>query len=500
MRRLTLLLIGLWPLACAEASEDAFERGVVSLHITQQGYDADMPWAKQTPSKWAAVAAVVDGPALLTSTQMIENATLIQAERFGDGRRWNARLLHSDPEINLALVGVDDEAFFEGLEQVEMDDALPTEGFVRSVRWKNGQLESSESRVARVEVSLSRQGNVEHVFLRVRTDVEGGGWSEPVYHGARFAGLTASQDGDQRAVIIPPEIVRSYVDRARGDDYRGFASLGVVWQTNRDEALASYLGLEGPPRGVVIRAARTGSSACGVLEPRDVLLALDGHEIDSVGNYQHPVYGRIRFTHIAVDGHQPGEVVTARVLRGEEILELPMELRTYPSEARLLPWRRDGRAPAYVVAGGFVFRELDGEYIRTWGNNWQEEAPFSLTNLFFLKAHAQGQHRRRVVVLSSVLPDAFNLGYHDVADRIVEGVNGIPIDSVSGVERAFAQPRDGFHSIRLAPNGSRLEIVLDAADFPEATRRILERYGIPAASRLGPEPEAVTGPECGGGY
>ena len=102
---------------------------------------------------------------------------------------------------------------------------------------------------------------------------------------------------------------------ARGDDYRGFTNLGVVWQINRDAALAAYLGLEGPPRGVVIRGTRTGSSACGVLRARDVLLSLDGYEIDTVGNYQHSVYGRIRFTHIAVDGHHPGDVLIARVLR-----------------------------------------------------------------------------------------------------------------------------------------------------------------------------------------
>jgi len=489
-------------LACAHVRPngrmEGFEDQVVSLYITHQRFDDDRPWAKRNPGKRVGVAAVVDGQLLLTSTQMIQNATLIQAERFGDGRRWDARVVHSDSEINLALVTVDDPAFFEGLRAVRFAPALPTEGFVRSVRWKNAQLEAPESRVTRLEVE-THHANVNHVFLKVRTDVEGGGWSEPVFRGGAVAGLTSSQE-NRRAAIIPPEILRAYVEAARGDVYRGFANLSVVWQFNRDAALAAYLGLEGPPRGVVIRGTRTGSSECGVLRPRDVLLSLDGHEIDAVGNYQHPVYGRIRFTHIAVDGHQPGDVLTAQVLRGGEIIELPMQLRAYPSEGHLIPWRRGGTAPPYLVAGGFVFRELDGDYIRTWGNKWKQRAPFHLSYRFYLEGRAQTAERRRIVVLSSVLSDAYNLGYHDVGDRVVENVNGIPVDSIADVQNAFALPRDGFHTIGLAPNGGRLEIVLDAEQFHEATARILTDYNIPQPIRLGPELPSDVGPECEAGY
>jgi hypothetical protein len=488
-------------LACAHARPNGrmvgFEDQVVSLYITHQRFDDDRPWAKRKPGNRVGVAVVVDGQALLTTTQMIQNATLVQVERFGDGRRWDARVVHSDTEINLALVTVSDPTFFEGLRAVRFAPALPTEGFVRSVRWKNAQLETPESRVTRLEVE-THHANVKHVFLKVRTDVESGGWSEPVFRGGAVAGLTSSQE-NRRAAIIPPEILRAYVETARGDDYRGFADLSVVWQSNRDAVLAAYLGLEGPPRGVVIRGTRTGSSECGVLRPRDVLLSLDGHEIDAVGNYQHPVYGRIRFTHIAVDGHRPGDVLTARVLRGRKIIELPMQLRAYPSERHLIPWRGNGTAPPYLVAGGFVFRELNGGYITTWGNKWKQRAPFHLTYRFYLENRAQTAERQRVVIISSVLSDAYNLGYHDVGDRVVENVNGLPVDSIADVQNAFASPRDGFHIIGLAPNGGRLDIVLDAAQFSEATARILADYGISEQIRLGPTLPPDVGVVCEAG-
>jgi hypothetical protein len=482
-------------LACADHGQDAFRRSVVSLYVTHQGYDQYRPWVKLYPKHRQAFAAVVEGPALLTSADMVEDATLVRLGRFGDARRWDARVIHSDPEIDLALVAPEDAGFFDGLKPVRFASSLPTAGVVRSVRWKNGQLETSEGRVARIEVSKNRYSN-EHLFLRVRTDVAGGGWSEPVFHAQELAGLTSSQDKDQRAKIFPPEILSAYVENARSGAYRGFASLGIVWQYNRDEAQADFLGSNSPPRGVVIRGTHTGSSSCGVLLPRDILLALDGYEIDGLGNYEHPVYGRIRFTHIAMDGHRPGDVVNARVLRDGEVLDLPIELRTNPSEGRLLPWRRSAAAPAYVVAGGLVFRELDGGYLRLWGDEWKQRAPFELSHRFYLEPNAQTADRRRIVILSAVLPDAYNLGYHDAAGRIVEHVNGFPIDSIGDVERAFEQPREGFHTIRLDPNGERREIVLDAAEFAAATERILDHYGILEASRSASDPLPELGPVC----
>lgn len=493
-------LAWLGPAGCTPARRPDLGSQVVMLSVTDQGWDQDRPWAKYNPEYREAFAVVVEGNLLLTLAQMTADATLIQVERGDDARRWNARVVHSDPEINLALLTVDEPEFFQGLEPARFASALPTEGSVQSVRWSNRQLEISTSRVAHVEVAPSRYGNVEHAFLQVQTDITAGGWSEPVFRDGELIGLTSSQEEDQSAAITPVEVLREYVESARSGDYRGFASLGLVWQQNRDEALAAFLGLEGPPRGVVVRRARTGGSSCGVLQPRDILLELDGHPIDAVGHYEHPRYGRIEFTNIAVDGHHPGDVLPARVLRDGKPVDLQIELTAYPSELRLVPSLREGVPPPYLVAGGLVFRELDAAYLQTWGGSWFDTAPLELTVRYALEAHAQTPERRRIVVLTTVLPDAYNLGYHDVSEAVVERVNGRAVDSIAALEEAFAAPRDGYQVIDLAPNLRRRQIVLDAADFDTASRRIQEAYQIPEVERREPRPPIPIERVCPGGY
>jgi S1-C subfamily serine protease len=476
--------------ASASAAPDYAEH-VVSLSITQQGWDQRRPWAKLQPNPVVASAVVVEGPLLLTRAQMIADATLIEVEKRGDADLAAARVVHVDPEIDLALLAVDEPGFFDDLEGVEIAEAAPVVGDVESVRWEKRQLEVSTSRVSRIEVRSSRYGSIDHAFLLLRSDLESGGWSEPVFRKGELIGLTTSQQS-QYASAIPAEILSAYVRAARQPErYAGFASLGIVWQNNRDEALASYLSLPGAPRGVLIRDVRPNSSAAGVLRARDILLELDGFAIDAIGNYEHPRYGRLNLAHLPLDGHRPGDVLRARVWREGREIETSLTLQRYSAEARLIPWRRENFAPAYLVAGGLVFRELDGDYLRAWGPNWSGSAPGELVFRYHLDAHNQTQPGDRIVILSHVLADAYNIGYHDAGEFVVETVNDRPIRSIAALAEAFERPVTGFHTVTFAPNGSLRELVLDAEHFESASAQIAEAYGVPFRARLAPEPSGV---------
>ena len=95
------------------------------------------------------------------------------------------------------------------------------------------QLEVGNSRVSKVEVAANRYGNVEHHYLLLRTDLEGGGWAEPVFRKGKLIGLTAAQES-LSARVLPAEIITAYLDRvAAPGGYRSFPFLEVVWQNNQ---------------------------------------------------------------------------------------------------------------------------------------------------------------------------------------------------------------------------------------------------------------------------
>jgi len=477
-------------------ARQAFETGIVGLTVSAQGWDQDRPWAKGAPQSRMALATVVEGPYLLTTAQMVSDATLIEVEKLGGSVRVPARVVLADPEIDLALLGVDAPKFFDDLKPVPLATAVPTEGAVQSVRWRLRQIEASTSRVSRIETQVTALGGLEHPFLLVTTDLRGGGWAEPVFGDGRFLGLTVSQD-DQVARVLPVDIINNFLAMARGPKpYPGFASFGLRWQINEDPVLTASLRLPGDPRGVLVTGATWGGSACGVFRPRDLLLSLDGHDIDASGYYRHPRYGLLRFTTITTDGHRAGETIKAEVWREGKVLKLDLPLKAAHTPGDLIPDRVPEQPPPYLVAGGLVLRELDGSYLRSWGDDWRRKAPIRLQLRYWLDSKDQEPGARRIVILSSVLPHAYNIGYHGLSDVAVTEINGRKVDSIAAAEEALKHPEGDFHRLVLEPNGQMAQVILDARTFDAATTEILESYRVPDSGRTAPPPPDL-GAACG---
>jgi hypothetical protein len=487
------------PAAAQPGTKDGsdYERNVVELSVTYQTWDEDRPWAKNSPRTRTASAVLVDENHLLTTAQMVDHATLMRIKTFGRSQRVVPRVERIDHSINLALLTIDEPAALKDLKPARVARKTPTSGTLRTVRWRKQQLESVASRVIRFEVERSWGSRTYHAFLHMRTDMSAGGWAEPVFDDDALVGITVSQS-KQSSRAIPAEVLSAFLQRGDGPD-AAFTTLGVNWQLNRDEAVSRFLGQQGEPRGILIRQVPWGSSACGVLKPLDILLELDRTPIDADGYYGHDRLGRLRFNHIMIERFLPGEQVSVLVLRGGKEHELTLTARAYPSSLDYVPSDRSG-PPPYFIAGGLVLRELDVPYLRTWGNDWSKTAPVNLIRRYYYEQQGQVPQRRRAVLISSVMPAAYNVGYQTVRDEVVERINGHPIGRIEDVVEAFAEPQDGLHVIELTPESSRGFVILDSASFDAATAEILESYQVPVAARMraGSLPE-LTG-DCSGDF
>jgi hypothetical protein len=124
---------------------------------------------------------------------------------------------------------------------------------------------------------------------------------------------------------------------------------------------------------------------------------------------------------------------------------------------------------------------LNKPLLRSWGDDWKRRAPFRLV---YYDNEFPSPERASLVVLSFVLPDAYNLGYQDLRAQAVERVNNQPVRTVAEVKAALAKPVDGYHIVELVRGDATRRLVLDAGQMNQATARILERYGIPKAENV----------------
>jgi S1-C subfamily serine protease len=460
---------------------------VVSLTITWQTWETAQPWSKTSPSSRKTQATVVStakGPALLTTAQMVDNATLLRATKNGDPNESLAHILYVDREANLALVTVDDASFYDDLSTVRFAKKPSAEGDVVIARWRENQFESTQGRIARASVIDSATGVLDQISLRVTSDLSGGGWSEPVFVNNALVGVTTAAAGSE-LTVLPSDFVASWLGEvAKTGSVRPWpGSLGLGVQEIRSPYLADWLGLT-ETRGVMVLKVAQGSSACGTLKRGDVILAADGQPLDGDGNLRHPLYGLLHFEHLLSLRHV-GDTLPLSILRDGKPMEISLTMRAYNGGHWLIPVDQIG-APGYLMAGGLVFREFDESY---------PSRSAELRIVSQLQRTAQTTNRRRIVVLQSVLADTYNLGYHGFGDLPIRMVNGQEIDSLVDVVEALKAPVDGYHVFTLIPNLRIAEIVLDAATFDDATLRIAESYGIPSTYRA-PAPPPELGGAC----
>ncbi len=252
------------------------------------------------------------------------------------------------------------------------------------------------------------------------------------------------------------------------------AALGIVTQNLENPLLRKQLGLTGTESGVMITQIDHGASSHGVLEIRDVVLAIDGLPIANNGTVQYLTKHRTRFD-VALTGRYVGDTVGLTIHRAGARHDVTVTLKPWMP---LVPRARYDQPPVYFLYGGLVFQPLTRDFLTTW-DKWWNKAPKEF--LFHYYSGQRTADRHEVVILTQILADEINQGYAHLYNEGVVSVNGaMPLDMNDFVARVLGAT--GILEIQTSSGGV---IMLDTTEVRTATARILERYRIPRDRSLG---------------
>jgi S1-C subfamily serine protease len=459
------------------AANGHLRAGIVSVRVTGQDWNWRAPWEKQAPWTRTVTGLVVPGQRILVASTAFGNHLLVEAQKLGSEARSVARVELVDQEGPLALVAVDDPAFWEGLEPLPLAERAPGEGDVTILRWqRTGLLDSYPGTLRQVRSGRHGLSQTSLLTLEIGASTDGLGESEVVVAKGRVAGLVTGRAGDAYAALASP-VLSQFLEGAKNGDWRSFARAGLAWQDLTNPALRESLGLQPGETGIRLTRVAAHGSAGGILKPGDVVLEMAGAKLDPTGYYEHPLYGRMLFALLFSDGRHPGETMAVKVLRDGERLDLQLPLRAMLPEQDRVPPYVFGRGPDYLVVGGLVFEELTRPYLAAWGD-WARRAPPRLLVAIDREPVDAGAEKKKIVLLSSVLPDAANLGYQELRDLIVERVNGREIASLADLRQAFASPQGGFHVVEFLAGQGTARAVLDVGEARDAAERLQKAYGV----------------------
>ena len=464
-------------LHAASRAASYWQNSLVPLEINRTSYDYLQPWNQRTES--IQKMGVVIGPReILTTADRLADLSLVRMQRGGRGKWWDGELTWIDYQVNLAILTVPDEAFWKDLKPVRMADPIPTSGEVQILRWRNGILESRTANINRFVVKRGPLTRVEHLHLELDTEMNGLGWGEPVVAGNRLIGLACLMQGNT-CTVLPTPFFKPILAARKAGTFTGLGYFDFVWSPAKNPSTLSYLKLPGEPRGALVLQASTKPGRTPVMKENDIILKVDGFEIDNEGDYKDPDYGNLALENLGTRLRWAGEEVKLTVWRDGSLQEVTYVLPLAEYTDSLIPDRIFDRPPEYLVAGGLLFQPLNGPFLSAWGSEWRQRLPFRLTYYEHEKPSAD---RPSLVLLSAVLPDDYNLGYADYRLLVLDKINGRRIVQVADVRDALLHPDGGYHILEFAPGESLRRMVLDAAQMPPATLRVLERYGIDQAA------------------
>ena len=457
--------------------EEKIRRGLVRLRISTVAYSHVEPWSQKPGGVRNVLGLVVSGNRVIVAGGNIRNAGLVEVTSYNAYTPRIATVERVDMEANLALLKIDDDSFFQELQPLDLgSDSRPGDS-LNAVRMDT-RFRVYREKTTILETETAADYGFTHVPVQVfRTDEnysEGG----ILMKDGTVVGFVQYADSGKKNEAFPASVLKSFLEK----EYSGFVSQGFAYHELVDPVYREYLGLDGEGPGVHVGKVLPGTSAWGVLQEGDVLLSVDGIQVDPRGYYEDPALGRQTLRLLLArnpDGEvrRPGQVTSLEVFRNGKKMKVSMPLRAYQGVAERIPWLVDGR-PGFRIVNGMVFQELTVPYLQeAFGSSWQKRV-IEYSYLFNTDRYYKIPADDTIVIMSRVFPDDLNREDERLSGEILKSVDGRPVRNLRHFREIIDGARKAGKEIVEIEMIDQNRLYLDLTTTDARERNILLRYGV----------------------
>ncbi|HAM71750.1 MAG TPA: peptidase S1, partial [Verrucomicrobiales bacterium] len=155
----------------AGAAGTAPEKSVIQVYNFSQSAVWDAPWRFEGVRRSSGTGFVIKGRRIMTNAHVVSWAKQILVRRYQDPRPYPAKVRFVGHDCDLAVLEVEDESFYEGLEPLPIGEMPKVRSTVVTYGYPAGGEQISYTRgvVSRIELqNYAHIGN--RSFLGVQTD------------------------------------------------------------------------------------------------------------------------------------------------------------------------------------------------------------------------------------------------------------------------------------------------------------------------------------------
>jgi S1-C subfamily serine protease len=455
---------------------------VVKVFSTVRHPDPFKPWTKQAPSEISGSGVVIEGKRILTNAHVVLYASQVQVQASAAGDKVSATVVAVAPGIDLAVLQLDDAAFFDTHPPVARASKLPhIKDAVLAYGFPTGgnSLSITKGIVSRIEF-VAYNYPVSGLRIQVDAAINPGNSGGPAIAGDKMIGLAFSKlSGDAQNIgyIIPNEEVELFLKDIADGHYKGKPAMYDDLQTLENPALRDYLKVDKSVEGMVVHRPSI-TDASYPLKEWDVITRIGDTPIDNQGMVKIDKDLRVSFGYLIQQVASNGKLPLTLVRAGKSLqIQLPVS-----SEHPTLVTDLRGSYPTYFIYGPLVFSPATWQLLSSLESNAGLMRMLGLVKSP-LVTHALDEPdadlQELVVVSSPFFPHKLANGYSNPAGSVVYSVNGTRIKSLRHMVAVLRDLKDPFVTFEFDQKGGEA-LVFSRPAIMSATDDILMDNGVRA--------------------
>ncbi len=449
--------------------ENGTKEAIVKIYSTVKIPNYQEPWNSSMRSSTGSGAIIEDGY-ILTNAHVVANQAFLEVQRYGQRKRYIAKVYAVSHQADLALLKVEDKDFFEGVKPLTFGTLPHVEQKIVVYGYPMGgnTLSATIGVVSRVEHHAYAHSGESFLAVQVDAAVNPGNSGGPALSDGKIVGVVMQLMNKSQNIgyLVPVNMVQHFIEDMKDGKYDGFADLGLGTQKLENPAIRRYYGLDDNVTGKLIVKVVHNSSLAGLLQEGDILTAVDGHNVENDGTVE---FRKHEFTHYQhfVDAYQMGEKVKLDIIRDKKEMQVEADLNYIADDMYLVKTTRYDTMPSYFVYGGYVFSPLTRNLIVSTNRN--------RLKLSYLAGKWQEKDKSEVVVLLKVLASDMSRGDNDFAMWPIDKVNGEPFKNFKEFYEKMAAVKSQY--IVLEDNDG-VKVIIDREEAQEKQSAILKKYNI----------------------
>lgn len=476
------LVLGQGDVQAAEKSTraDPVRDSVVKIFATHRVPNLTQPWLRSGPSEVSGTGVVIEGKRILTNAHVVSYASQIFVRPQGSSARLAATVVIAVPSIDLAVLKLDDESFFNKRTPIPRVPELPeVKDNVTVYGYPTGgdSLSITKGIVSRIEFT----GYTLNEFgLRIQVDaaINPGNSGGPALVDDKLVGLVFSHldQAENIGYIIPTEEIELFLKDVADGRYDGKAAMYDELQTLENDAIRKKFKLGSDVSGMVVRKPDRDDPSYP-LKAWDVITRVGSHDVDDTGQVQVKEHLRLQFGYLVQKLAREGKIPLT-VVRGGKPIELALPVG--PKRDQLIA-PLQGRRPSYFIYGPLSFTAVTSDFVD--GND--ESDGVSLPYFVFHDSPVVTRRHERVrfageqlvVVPAPMFPHPLGKGYSSPSFQVVKDINGTAVRNLSHLVELLRDMKDPYVTIRFCDRMVE-DLVFDHQEMLRATEEVLSDNGI----------------------